>query len=250
MGISERKQREKEQRLESIIQAAESLFLRKGISHTTMEEIARACELSKAALYLYFRSKEQLLLTIIIRAFDTLYDMLKAVYDSETSASDKARAMGRTYLDFYRQYPGYYGILNHQHESEDEVAAVHKHVDEEKELLQQMISAHNRIWELSINGIRAGIQSGEFKPDTNPQEVVLLLVAGSDGVIRVMEQHRIHLKFAGPDEAMPFGSVDLEEAYIKIWEYTIDSIVTRPEEISAKRPLWKAPSPSAKGRTP
>ena len=40
MGIAERKEREKEQRKNDIINAAERMFFTKGIAATTMEDIA------------------------------------------------------------------------------------------------------------------------------------------------------------------------------------------------------------------
>ena len=40
MGIAERKEREKEQRRNNIIDAAESVFFSKGIENATMDEIA------------------------------------------------------------------------------------------------------------------------------------------------------------------------------------------------------------------
>ena len=64
MGIAERKQREKEQRRQHILQVAETIFLEKGINSSTMDEIAAVCELSKGTLYLYFKSKEELFLDI------------------------------------------------------------------------------------------------------------------------------------------------------------------------------------------
>ena len=60
MGIAERKEREKQQRKEEIIQAAESVFYSLGLDQATMDDIAAKAELSKGTLYLYFRSKEDL----------------------------------------------------------------------------------------------------------------------------------------------------------------------------------------------
>ncbi len=60
MGIEERKQREKEERYNVIVDAAETVIFSKGIEQATMEEIAREAELSKGTLYLYFRSKNEL----------------------------------------------------------------------------------------------------------------------------------------------------------------------------------------------
>ena len=57
MGVVERKEREKELRSESIIDAAERIFFNKGFEHATMNDVAEEAELSKGALYLYFHAK-------------------------------------------------------------------------------------------------------------------------------------------------------------------------------------------------
>lgn len=47
-------------RREQILRAAHECFARKGFQRTTMREICRRAELSPGAVYLYFRSKEQI----------------------------------------------------------------------------------------------------------------------------------------------------------------------------------------------
>ena len=72
MGIAERKEREKQQRREEIVQAAEEVFFSKGFEKSTMDDVAEKAELSKGTLYLYFKSKEELLIGIIEQT--TIYE--------------------------------------------------------------------------------------------------------------------------------------------------------------------------------
>lgn len=60
MGIVERKLKEKEARRESILNAAKKVFLEHGFAGATIEAIALEAELSPAAIYLYFMSKDEL----------------------------------------------------------------------------------------------------------------------------------------------------------------------------------------------
>jgi AcrR family transcriptional regulator len=60
MSIEERKQREREERVRIILEAAKGLFARQGFQETSMSDIAEACELGKATLYYYFPTKEEL----------------------------------------------------------------------------------------------------------------------------------------------------------------------------------------------
>jgi AcrR family transcriptional regulator len=53
-----------EQRRAEILQAALELFSSKGFNETTMEEVATAAGVAKGTVYLYFQSKEHLLLAL------------------------------------------------------------------------------------------------------------------------------------------------------------------------------------------
>ena len=61
MGVSERKEREKFARRKIIMDCARELILTHGVEGVSMSEIAKRTELSKATLYLYFPSKDELL---------------------------------------------------------------------------------------------------------------------------------------------------------------------------------------------
>lgn len=67
MGIQERKERERERRRQQIIVAAKRVFSQKGLSGTTMEDIAKESELSPGTLYLYFKNKEELYASLSLR---------------------------------------------------------------------------------------------------------------------------------------------------------------------------------------
>ena len=69
MGAKERRLREKQLRKDHILDTARSLLFKKGINATTMNQIARNAELSVGTLYLYFKNKEDLLLSIPAKHF-------------------------------------------------------------------------------------------------------------------------------------------------------------------------------------
>ena len=67
--------RRAEARPDEVLDAALVLFSRHGFAHTTVEQVARAAGLSKAAVYLYFPSKQSLLAGLVRRAVTPLADM-------------------------------------------------------------------------------------------------------------------------------------------------------------------------------
>jgi len=60
MGISERREREKTERRKMIMNSAKELILGNGVEGVSMSDIAQKIELSKATIYLYFPSKDEL----------------------------------------------------------------------------------------------------------------------------------------------------------------------------------------------
>jgi len=105
MGIAERKEREKQQRREEIINAAEKVFISKGFDQSTMDDIADEAELSKGTLYLYFKSKEQLHMEVARKAIILLNTCTSAAAEKASNALEKLREMGRATIEFHRTYP-------------------------------------------------------------------------------------------------------------------------------------------------
>ena len=67
--------RRAEARPDEVLDAALALFAAQGFAHTTVEAVARAAGLSKAAVYLYFPSKKALLAGLVRRAVAPVADM-------------------------------------------------------------------------------------------------------------------------------------------------------------------------------
>ena len=64
--IRERKSREKDQRIQSILEAAKKVFFSKGYLKTTMDEIAFEAQISKPTIYQYFNAKEELYSSLML----------------------------------------------------------------------------------------------------------------------------------------------------------------------------------------
>jgi AcrR family transcriptional regulator len=75
-----------------IIEAAQAVFHRKGFRSATMDDIAREVGVSKGALYLYFRTKAELLVQIQARSRE---ELLRS-WESLLEEGDIAEGMART----------------------------------------------------------------------------------------------------------------------------------------------------------
>lgn len=106
MGIEERKEREKEQRRQQIINAAERVFAAKGFSGATIENIAEEAELSPATLYLYFKNKDELYASLNLKMLKVLVEKIEDVRNrKKLSPAKKIRALENALYDVYEHDP-------------------------------------------------------------------------------------------------------------------------------------------------
>lgn len=111
MAIQDRKERERLQRRNSIIQAAEACFSEKGFEGATMQEISDKAELSKATLYLYFKSKEELYLTVCIQGLAQFGERLQEEVEREERIEERVVAVYRAYVEQSLRDPMMFRVL-------------------------------------------------------------------------------------------------------------------------------------------
>lgn len=85
----------------AILKAAAKLFASHGFDRASMNEIAAACGVSKALLYHYYRSKDQLLFDIIRAHLEDLVAAIEAVPEA-LGPRDRLAAMIAALLEEYR----------------------------------------------------------------------------------------------------------------------------------------------------
>jgi AcrR family transcriptional regulator len=111
MGIKERKEREKVQRRQQIIDAAQEVFFRKGLENTTMDDIATEAELAKGTLYLYFKSKEAIQYEISLRGVELLNGLLHNAVDVNQSGLQNLVNIGWTFIRFSREESKFFNLF-------------------------------------------------------------------------------------------------------------------------------------------
>jgi AcrR family transcriptional regulator len=96
------RQRRQENR-ETILHAAEAVILRKGFSATSMDDVAREAQFSKATLYHYFRSKAELIFEILIHFLEDLDNGLLAIQAKDEPVKGKLVESIRLAFRFYAE---------------------------------------------------------------------------------------------------------------------------------------------------
>lgn len=90
---------------EKIIQAAQEVFIRKGMDGARMQEIADEAGINKALLHYYFHSKEQLFREVFYGILSKLIPGLISIFKKDTPFLDKIEAVVSEYDSFMQRNP-------------------------------------------------------------------------------------------------------------------------------------------------
>lgn len=110
MAIKERKEREKQEMRNLIIESATQLFLKQGYDKTSIRSIADDIEYSPATIYLYFKDKDEIFFDIHTNAFEILEKKLRE-NDVIADPFERLSALGKTYIRFGIENPDYYDLM-------------------------------------------------------------------------------------------------------------------------------------------
>lgn len=101
MPRTELSEKERERRVQVILDATKNVFLKKGYFKTTMLDIAEESGLSRRTIYLYFSNKDDLTYEIIVNAFTHLRDLILDVSKSDKSGYERLLDIKGVYIGYY-----------------------------------------------------------------------------------------------------------------------------------------------------
>ncbi len=93
---------------DNISSAADRLFAEHGINKTTMDEIAREAQYSKATLYVYFKSKDEIFYYIVLKAMNMLHERFQNILNSHDGIHETYSAVCNQLADFCEENPLYF----------------------------------------------------------------------------------------------------------------------------------------------
>ncbi len=111
MGLEERRKKERLARRNQILKAARKLFFDKGFKSITIDHIARKAELSKGAVYLYFNSKEEIYIQILLADINKFSQKVNAPLNTQLTASALLKEFCLNYVKFFLENRELFRIL-------------------------------------------------------------------------------------------------------------------------------------------
>jgi AcrR family transcriptional regulator len=182
------KQRERrEQSHEALLTAAQKLFVSQGFRQTTVDQIAYRAKLTKGAVYFHFKSKTEILMTLLARTERVvLHRMIEVIGSSGPTAKEKLVAVihNQAMLGETQRNEVLLLILTSL-AAKPRGGVVAKKVDE---IYDRMYAEVEKI-------IALGQQTGEFRSDLRAREATAIFMASHDGTF--LEWHRRQPKLDG-----------------------------------------------------
>lgn len=110
MGVKERRERERTELKEKILDAARDLFVNEGYEAVSMRKIADRIEYSPTALYLHFKDKESILRELCDADFLALGKQLARIARIADPV-ERLTATGAAYAEFAFEHPNHYRLM-------------------------------------------------------------------------------------------------------------------------------------------
>src|SRR5215813_4337947 len=110
MGVKERREREKLETRDKILNAARELFATEGYEGVSMRQVAEKIEYSPTAIYVHFADKEELFRELCHED----YARLAQVFQSSVMSTEpvvRLREVGTIYTEFGTRYPNHYKFM-------------------------------------------------------------------------------------------------------------------------------------------
>ena len=159
-----------EEKRKKILDAATKVFARVGFSNTRIQDVAQEAGIAHGTVYLYFKSKDDLFISIFQESLGELIDYISSEVQKKDSAEDKLRWMISLQLDVIEEnpdltklilieFPGTGNFLN----------------DRNIDVLSNYI---DMIGDVLKNGIEEGIFSTNVKPDI----IATMIYAAMQGI--------------------------------------------------------------------
>jgi len=200
---------------EMISAAADRLFSRQGMEKTTMDDIAREAEYSKATLYVYFKGKDEIFYYIVLKGMNLLHKTLQQALSEHEGARDAYCAMCCALAEYCDEHPLYFDSILETVASDAESRAA-------SQVLSEIYTVGEELNQDVEALIRRGTEQGVFRAGLPTLPTGLVHWAALCGIISLANKKRDYIcQRMGMDrgEFMHFG-----------FDMLLRSILPRSEE--------------------
>jgi len=110
VGIQERREREKREQRQRILDAALTIINKEGFAALSMRKLAEQIEYSPASIYLYFENRERIAQELSDAGFEEMLDAISAAISGK-KAVEALHALGSAYIAYGVEHPEIYRLV-------------------------------------------------------------------------------------------------------------------------------------------
>jgi TetR/AcrR family fatty acid metabolism transcriptional regulator len=168
-GASSKRRRASDKR-DRILKAAVKVFAKNGFHATRVSEVAKAAGVADGTIYLYFKSKEELLVSLFEDRVEKLLVFMKEELPKQRTAQGRLRALVEMQL----------GLLEGERELAEVVTVI---LRQSTRLMKEFAAPRFLAYLEAIAKIIAdGQEAGEFRTDVSPSIAARAIFGALDGV--------------------------------------------------------------------
>jgi len=212
MGVKERKEKEKQQRINLILKAAEKVFTIKGLENATVNDVAELAELGKGTLYLYFANKDDILFALTSQYISELHRVFETAVLQHKKGTDKLRAIGYSYIDFCKKYPLRYQLINHY----SKVKPIAPDTEKSMPHFTRCQEESQKLFGLMIAVIQQGVKDKTISKKIDPFQAALVMWGTTTGIYQMIHTMSDHF-----EQEHQITSTTLTELYFDMMEQSL-----------------------------
>ena len=175
MSTKDRREQEKENRRQVILDAAEAIMQANGIHGLNVDLIAHETQLAKGTIYLYFKSKEEILATLTLKARNLLFKAFKEAVSKHDSPIEQLKSVVYANHQFYQENP----LLN-------DLVSLYEVNSQLVETIE-LQEASDNITKMIVEIAQKAKENGTLNPNINPLHFTIILWGMTMGVHQVLK---------------------------------------------------------------
>lgn len=174
MGVKERREREKSETRDKILDAARELFATEGYEGVSMRKVAEKIEYSPTAIYVHFADKNELFRELCHQDYARLAEVFQGAVIS-IDPVQRLIQIGRVYAEFGIRYPNHYKFM---------FMTSHPGMEPDEDDREIMGNPEQDAYAFLKGAVQLAIEAGCFREEYTDAEIISqTLWAGIHGVI-------------------------------------------------------------------
>jgi AcrR family transcriptional regulator len=227
MGVKERRQRERTEVREKILDAALEFFANHGAEGVTMRALADAIEYSAPVIYAHFRDKDAIIQELCFRQIRELGKVFVTFADMDPL--ERLRRVGYSYVDFAIEHPSHFRFLF--------LTAHPLEVDMDEE---EKNDPQRHAYAFLRQAVADAVAAGLFRPQyTDVEEIAQLCWGSAHGLVALQN-------IKGSDTWVNWR--DARTSARRLIDVTLDGLVKPGVQVEAKQQPTRAVAPRNRER--